>query len=220
MSRLQIGVLIFLGTSFGILAYLASHYPYLPPDLEISHWMQSFDGYLLPLMRAVSLISSRIPAIIIVVVTAIWLGRSGRRLEAIITGAATGILSLAVVPAFKVLVDRPRPSPELVQVMTPVENASFPSGHTAYVLLFYGFLCYLLPRLTRNRAAVNTLRTLLATLIGLTAASRIYLGAHWFSDVAGSLTLGGLVLLSAIIIYCYCLPKFSRREEDAGATGS
>ena len=210
MSRFQIGVLIFFGTGFAILAYLAHQYPYFPIDLKISLWMQTFDGCLLPLMRSVSWISSRLPAIIIVVLTAIWLGRSGRRPEAILTGAATGVLSLALVPSIKSLVDRPRPTPDLVQVMTLSQDASFPSGHTAYVLMFFGLLFYLLPRINGNRAVVKTLRVLLATLTGLTAASRIYLGVHWFSDIAGSLLLGGLVLLGGIIIYCHYLPKFSR----------
>ena len=45
------------------------------------------------------------------------------------------------------------------------------------------------------------LSPLLILLILLTGVSRIYLGDHWFSDVLGSLFLGGLLLAPAITIY-------------------
>ena len=220
MSQFQIGVLISFGITFAILSCLAYQYPYFPVDQRISLWMQAFEGHLFPMMHFVSFISSRLPATIIVVSVAIWLGRSGRRIEAILTSSVTVISSLAIVPAIKSLVDRPRPTPDLVQVMTLSQGESFPSGHATFAVVFYGFLFYLLPSLTSNRTAVKTLRILLATLIGLTTASRIYLGAHWFSDVIGGLVLGGLVLLGSIIIYCHYWPRFLRREGNAGTSGS
>jgi len=220
MSRFQTGVLISFGVTFAILSCLAYQYPYFPIDPKISLGMQALEGHLFPVMHLVSLTSSRLPAAVVVVSVAIWLGRSGRRIEAILTGSVTAISSLAIVPAVKSLVDRPRPTPDLVQVMTLSQGESFPSGHAAFAVVFYGFLFYLLPSLTGNGAAVKTLRILLAVLIGLTAASRIYLGAHWFSDVIGGLVLGGLVLLGSIIIYCHYQPRFLRREGNAGASGS
>jgi undecaprenyl-diphosphatase len=203
MSRLQTGVLVSFSTTFGLLAYLSHRFLYFPIDLRISFWMQEFDGLLFPIMYAVSFISSQFPATGIVVSVAIWLGKSKRKLESILTGSATAISLLAIVPAVKLLVDRPRPSPELVQVMTTSWGESFPSGHAVYAMVFYGFLFYLTPKLINRPVLAKALQAFLVVLIGLTMASRIYLGVHWFSDILGGLFLGGLVLITTIVIYCH-----------------
>jgi undecaprenyl-diphosphatase len=214
MKRL-IGISVSLATTFATTAYFALRSPYFPVDLRISLWLQQFDGLLLPVMSAASLISSRLPATIIVVSVAIWLGKSNRRLEAIITGTANAISALTIVPAVKSLVGRPRPASGLIQVISLSLEPGFPSGHAAFVILFYGFLFYLLPGLSGHKTVVKTIRILLAVLIGLTLVSRIYLGSHWASDVLGGALLGGLVLVVSIIIYCHYLPGFSRRVIDA-----
>jgi len=40
----------------------------------------------------------------------------------------------------KIIVDRPRPSVNLVDVLTPEKGQSFPSGHVAYYTAFWGLL--------------------------------------------------------------------------------
>jgi membrane-associated phospholipid phosphatase len=215
MSRLQIGLLASSASAFATLSCLAYRSPYFPIDLRISLWIQRFDGLLSTAMHAVSLASSPIPATVIVVSLAIWLGKINRRLEATIFGLSNAASALAIVPAIKLLVSRPRPTADLVQVMATNGGDSFPSGHTAYAVVCYGFLCYLLPSLTSNKALVRTLRALLTVLIGLTFISRIYLGAHWLSDALGGLFLGGLVLTGTIIIYCHYQPRFSEGSKHA-----
>ncbi len=213
MSRLQTGVLVSLSIAFGLLAYFSHRSLYFPIDLRISLWMQGFDRLLFPIMYAVSFISSQLPATGIVVSVAIWLGKSKRRLESILTGSATAISLLTIVPAVKSIVDRPRPSPELVQVMMPTQGESFPSGHAVYAIVFYGFLFYLTPKLISRPVLARALQAFLVVLIGLTMASRIYLGAHWFSDILGGLFLGGLVLTATIVIYCH---YSSQSKSNAG----
>jgi len=203
MSRLQTGVLVSFAITFGLLSYFAHQFPYFPNDLRISLWMQEFNGLLLPTMYAVSLLGSPFPAIGIVASVAIWLRKSKRRLASILTGSATAISLLAIVPTIKLLVDRPRPTSELVQVMTTSWGESFPSGHAVYAMVFYGFLFYLTPKLISRPVLAKVLQVLLVVLIGLTMASRVYLGAHWFSDILGGLFLGGLVLITTIVIYCH-----------------
>jgi undecaprenyl-diphosphatase len=97
----------------------------------------------------------------------------------------------------KNLVDRPRPPTSSALV---IENSfSFPSGHTFVALAFYGLLTYFLVRFINKKwlkKLVIFFGTLIVVLISL---SRIYLGAHWFSDVVASLA-SGLAWLSILIM--------------------
>ena len=187
--------------SFGLLACFAHRLPYFPGDVKTSLYVQQITTPLFaPAMKAVSFISSLIPAIIIVVllIACLWVLR--KRLEAVFIGSATGIASL-INFLLKLLIARPRPTSELVQVLVTRNESSFPSGHTTYAVAFYGLLFFLAPRLIKRPKAVNALRSILIILILLTMLSRIYLGVHWLSDILGSLLFGGLILAIAIGLY-------------------
>ncbi len=66
---------------------------------------------------------------------------------------------------------------------------SFPSGHSTTNAVLYGFLAVLiareLPRRLRLPLACAT-----SSFVALIAFSRLYLGAHWLSDVMGGLAFG------------------------------
>ncbi|MBB6576697.1 undecaprenyl-diphosphatase [Comamonas odontotermitis] len=90
--------------------------------------------------------------------------------------------------------DRARPQ-ALHELVT--SGASFPSGHTAGSVVVYGLLWWLLRgRLPRRSRVV--LGTGLALLVALIAASRIWLEAHFASDVVGGGLLGLAILGLAI----------------------
>ncbi|MBX5470148.1 MAG: bifunctional DedA family/phosphatase PAP2 family protein [Thermoleophilaceae bacterium] len=77
-------------------------------------------------------------------------------------------------------IDRPRPPHPLVGT----HGAAFPSGHAAYSVVYVALAVLgwrLLPGLA-SKAAIVLFAALLSAALGL---SRIYLGAHWWSDVAG-----------------------------------
>ncbi|OWY09330.1 hypothetical protein B6V73_19800 [Thioclava sp. JM3] len=77
-------------------------------------------------------------------------------------------------------------------------SGSFPSGHAALSVAFYGMLVFVLWRLTRLGAvSAGVLAVLFAGLIGL---SRLYLVEHYLSDVMAGWILGALCLLVGISI--------------------
>ncbi|WP_374515190.1 phosphatase PAP2 family protein [Brevundimonas sp.] len=104
----------------------------------------------------------------------------GKRLSAALLalGLAGGV---GLSEGLKALFERERP-PSAYQAVDTL-NASFPSGHALLATVFYLSLGVMLTRaLPRRRlkAFVLGAAMLIAALVGLT---RIYLGAHWTSDV-------------------------------------
>lgn len=76
---------------------------------------------------------------------------------------------------------------------------SFPSGHSMGSLIFYGFVIYLVIR-THQKAWVQGMTfTVLSILIFLIGSSRIYLGAHFPSDVLAGYIAGTIWLILSLI---------------------
>lgn len=149
--------------------------------------------------------------IVVIAVTAavlLWLlWKRAWRMAGYWLAAVAGASALNTV--IKVALHRGRPT-ELFY--TGWSAFSFPSGHSTVNLVLYGFLAFLIGR--ELRPAFRLPVAFIAfSLVLLIAFSRLYLGAHWFSDVAGGLTFGTAWL--AVLAFFY-LRKESR---TAGALG-
>lgn len=66
---------------------------------------------------------------------------------------------------------------------------SFPSGHAMVSMAFYGLLIYLIFSSNLNKKVKILLITCLSLIILLIGFSRIYLGAHYITDVLSGFTL-------------------------------
>ena len=93
----------------------------------------------------------------------------------------------AVLGSFLLKLGLQVPRPEVVA--HPPGSWSFPSGHTLKAVVLFGFLSVMIARPLSDRWRWFPY-SLAAMLIFAVALSRLYLGVHWLSDVAGSLTLG------------------------------
>lgn len=127
--------------------------------------------------------------------------------------AAVMMASLIVLPLyelFKLAVHRARPVTEFV-AKAGLHGDSFPSGHSAGSFAIYCTLAYLMYReLPRPWSRIGAgLAAGLAILIGF---SRIYLGAHFPTDVIG----GWLIASLALMIIRYGLIQYERRKAVPG----
>jgi undecaprenyl-diphosphatase len=184
-------------------AVYAGGIPYFSWDLAVSRavqaapWPTGFET----LMRGVSLPGDDVLASGLVVVgVCVGLVFCRGRREAVVLGLLAGT-GFALKAIFKLGIGRPRPTPELVHVISHPGDFSFPSGHTVHYVVFLGFLWFLTFALVRPRVFRWPLLTLLGALVLLVGLSRVYLGAHWASDVLGGYLLGGSLLTTAICGY-------------------
>ena len=106
----------------------------------------------------------------------------------------------------KNIVERPRPP--LTESLVIETSYSFPSGHSFIAIAFYGLITFFLFESLKKRWLKNISLTLGLILVLLIGASRIYLGAHWPSDVLASYA-SGLAWLSIIITISHIKKKFN-----------
>jgi undecaprenyl-diphosphatase len=102
----------------------------------------------------------------------------------------------------KIIVARPRPTESLVRIVEEAKSKSFPSGHVIHYVAFFGFLLLLMYHLKSIPKVIRIIvKVLSAFMIMAVPLSRIYLGAHWFSDVLGGFLLGMICLLMLSYLY-------------------
>lgn len=107
------------------------------------------------------------------------------------------IVIFALNQVMKLVFNRARPSGN---VLIEASGYSFPSGHSMVSMAFYGFLIYLAYKNIQNITIRNVTCISLSILILLIGISRIYLGVHFASDVAGGfcVSIAYLVLFTTI----------------------
>lgn len=111
------------------------------------------------------------------------------------------------------LVGRDRPQVEQLDVSPP--TASFPSGHTAAAVAFYGALVILVWLHNKSRAARYAAAGLGALIPLIVAISRLYRGMHYVTDVVAGTVLGLLSLYLTLTAF-----GAARTTSDESITGS
>ena len=114
------------------------------------------------------------------------------------TNVILGLITSTIVNnVVKIIVCRERPD-----VLKLVEETtySFPSGHTMAATMLYGILIYYVYNSKLNKYIKILLITLLSLLIILIMISRIYLGAHYVTDVVAGLFLSAFLVIIMVNI--------------------
>jgi len=174
---------------------------YVFGDLRITRFIQRFhDPYFHRLMVAVSWPGYFGRQFVVALCVAALLLRFRLKIEAACLLISAGSIWL-LTNAIKIIVGRPRPSPDVVEVYEHPATWSFPSGHVTSYMALYGFLFYLVYTLMRPSPLRSALLIFCGAMMGLVGVSRVYLGAHWASDVFGGYCLGFFWLALTINFY-------------------
>jgi undecaprenyl-diphosphatase len=75
------------------------------------------------------------------------------------------------------------------------DGPSFPSGHPLAAIALWGLVPPVIALLTNQRFWWWVATAVSSTAIVIVAASRVYLGVHWFSDAVAALIFGAVFLL-------------------------
>jgi undecaprenyl-diphosphatase len=112
--------------------------------------------------------------------------QTGLRREALAVALSLGGAML-ISDWIKLLVSRPRPPVEYLQA---VAGSSFPSGHATQASAFWFSLVFVLPAAGASPKLTRVAAGLALLIVLAVAASRVYLGVHYPSDVVAGLLLG------------------------------
>jgi undecaprenyl-diphosphatase len=208
-SKARYAALLVLLLALGVaLAAVVSVEGVLSVDLGITREVQEprlIDALLQPLMIFVSALGNDLWPYVLLAGAVAWLLLQRQWVAAALVAATALADGLTVLVKF--IVARPRPTPDLVEVYRTVSGYSFPSGHVVHYVAFYGIIAYLAWRRLRMRPPCGLARSGLylllvvcCALVALVGPSRVFLGAHWPTDVLGGYLLGGACLL--LLIAC------------------
>lgn len=198
-----IGFYAIVTVLFAALAWFVHVHPVLAIDVAITREFQENQApWLRDSMFAISWLGYQLilfPVLILLTAIVFWLVRL--RLEAIIIVALSAASTL-LNGLIKVIVERPRPTAKLVDILSAAGGQSFPSGHVMAYVAYFGLLFSLgLILLKRDRWWHYAILIIPALLVILIGPSRIYLGDHWASDVVGAYLIGGVLLGITLWIY-------------------
>jgi len=180
-----------------VLSVLAGLHSRLPGDLDITEWLQ---GSLFPGMGVSRLVRAVGSTEVVLgtgggVAVVLWL--LGRRRQAVLLA-----LGLVVLPflqhGLKELVDRPRPTADLVDLRAGFSSPSFPSGHVMSPTVLYGFLLYVSLRIALPSVLKAALLGWCAFMLVIAGPAQVYVGVHWPSDVVGGYAWAGVLLLPLV----------------------
>jgi membrane protein DedA with SNARE-associated domain/membrane-associated phospholipid phosphatase len=188
-TALLFGSMVVIGAGWlflGVLEDVISRDPLVQADMSVYQYLQDVRtqpmDWLMVMVTEMGSIGVMLPLVIVVLAWLAW--RRSWTTAAYWLGVAS--FGELLVMLLKYTLGRHRP---ITTMYAGLEQFSFPSGHVTVSTVLMAFLAFLLSRgQTRSLRAVIALAT--GAYIAMVAFSRLYLGAHWLSDVLGGMSLG------------------------------
>lgn len=184
------------GLLLGFIEDVVSGDPLVQLDLSVFNFLQGLrvervDRWMVRVTEFGS-VGVILPLILVVLGWLLW--KRSRRTAGYWVAAA--VYAEAAVQLLKVTLGRSRP----LALYQGVERFSFPSGHATMSTVVLGTLAFLISR-GQSLPARLAVATMASTGIALVAFSRLYLGAHWFSDVVAGICLGAAWIALFAMVY-------------------
>jgi membrane-associated phospholipid phosphatase len=184
-ARLVLGLAVFVLVGWGVGELWLSIVG--PADLNAVRDMAAErTATLTKMARVVTWAGSAYLLVPLALIACLALGRADLRREALAVVVSLGGAML-ISDWVKLLVSRPRPPVEHLQAVT---SSSFPSGHATQASAFWFSLVFVLPRAGASPKLTRIAAGLALLIVLAVAASRVYLGVHYPSDVVAGMVLG------------------------------
>lgn len=185
-------------------AVLSTIRPYADPSDALGPWWLEEAAADITSLGGIAVLS------LFATIVVLFLFLQRKRLSALLllVGLAGGV---ALSEGLKSVFERDRP-PQIYQAVDTI-NASFPSGHALLSAVFYLSIGVMLTRAfpqKRFKAYVLAVAMVLTVLVGLT---RVYLGAHWATDVLAGWSVGAAW---AMILWLVAYAAQRRQAVHAG----
>lgn len=189
-----------IGSGIFLLAYISMNQNIGMGQINqpvLSFIVQHRETTLTNVMKIISTITNPIPfAIIILFIASIW-AISKREIWRPFLLSASMALAITASTTIKTFLMTARPAQ--VDMVAPYElDYSFPSGHTLGIAVFIFVLGYLVYSRHSSALRIFDWFSMSVVGIGIVAASRLYLGYHWLTDVTASIGIGLVILAIAI----------------------
>ncbi len=195
---IAVAVLIAASAAFAVIAdSVMTTAPILKQDMQVSVWLHTRNTPLfMALLLAITDLHSPVGMSILSAIVAIALWRSQHRywLLSLLLAVPGGMI---INTAIKYVVHRSRPVFD--DPVLTLTSASFPSGHTAGATLFYGFLAAFMAYNMKNAWARALAILACGFMVAVVGFSRIYLGAHYLSDVLAAMSMSTAWLVLCLL---------------------
>ena len=186
---------------FVIASILAGTHDTFPADVWLAHRIQEID------IRAVDRAldwaedSADLPVVALmcgVTACALLFARDGVGALIILIAVPGRVLTTWIA---KEVIERPRPSADLVDFSSQPSTFSFPSGHAAAAFVLYGLIFYFATLHVQNLQARRAIQAACVVLIIGAGMERVYVGHHWPSDILGGYWHGALIVAVAVALH-------------------